>query len=367
MNLPPQAQSAQTPLPVGLLHRRKRQSWLPGDTAPSAPDTVCPRCAAYNLSIVVPALPRFAPAQRFGLGTLAAVLFHGLAVLAIVIGGLLAVTPAEPPLAVINEFSLDGLAGPGGSGGDGQDSGGSPALSAEARTPTPEDPVPTEQMAPEKSEPEILAPPEQAQPILTEKPPEPEKIVPPEPKPELKPEPKPEPKTKPKPKPRRLLQSSLPHQDSPPVAAKGPITSETASPDGTGTGLGTGQGPGGNGQGKGLGQGEGPPGIGGGPGGGGGGNAVGQFGQGNGPRFSHRSLPRYPAEAKLHNKEGKVCLRLSIDASGTLRDVEVMEHSGLEFVNEALRAIRASTFLPATHHGQAIPSRAVLTIHFKLS
>ncbi len=114
-------------------------------------------------------------------------------------------------------------------------------------------------------------------------------------------------------------------------------------------------------------QGPGSAGAGGsGPGGGGGGDYVGQFGQGDGPTFRHRCLPRYPDEARSGNQEGRVVLRLFIDAGGILRDVEVLEHSGLDFVAEAVRAIRASSFFPAKRQGQPVPCRAVLAIRFKL-
>ena len=168
---------------------------------------------------------------------------------------------------------------------------------------------------------------------MAEEPPKPEAVTAEaEPQPILDPqavkEPKkvePEPKPKPKPK-RKLVQklrSLVAHTAAAEAAPpKGPITAPNAPENGLGTGTGTGQGDGaGLGPGKGLGHGDGPPGIGGGPGGSGRGL---QFGQGNGPRFRHRALPSYPSEAKADNKEGKVTLRLTIDESGILRNVEIM-------------------------------------------
>jgi protein TonB len=120
----------------------------------------------------------------------------------------------------------------------------------------------------------------------------------------------------------------------------------------------------GEGPGKGLTPGSGPGGTG--DGRGDGGLYVGEFGQGDGPRFRHRSPLRYPDAAKRAGVEGKVRLRLDIDAEGVLRNVAVVEHSGLEFVEEALRAIKASTFYPARRQGRSEACNALLTIRFAL-
>lgn len=323
-----------------------------------------PRYDPTCLTIRIPALPRLAPSQRWCLGGLASVLFHGLLVLVVVGAGLMTGTPEASPPLLIEELSLDGLAGPGGSGGDGRASGGSPAAQVPAAQPAAAEPARATAPTPPAAAPEVAP---QAVPIPAQTPPEPEKQIVPEPTP--KPEPKPVPKPKPIHRP-KVVHKAAPVAPAAPAAPaappKGPITSEKAPATGQGTGLGSGQGLGGNGTGLGRGQGNGPPGVGGGPGGGGGGSAVGQFGQGDGPHFRHRCLPRYPDAAKASNKEGNVALLLSIDDGGVLRDVKVLEHSGLEFVNEALRAIRSSTYLPAMRQGHAIPCRARLNIRFKL-
>lgn len=124
----------------------------------------------------------------------------------------------------------------------------------------------------------------------------------------------------------------------------------------------------GQGGGKGPGHGPGTGGLGGtGPGGGGGGEYVGAFGRGDGPTFRHRTLPRYPANARIDGEEGSVVLRLFINASGELQNAEVVRQSGLEFARSALAAVKASTFFPAKRGGRPVPCRALLTIHFKLN
>lgn len=331
------------------------------DALPDAPTRESSKtlCEMTNLLEAIPASQKHPLTRRWWLGPVASAIWHVGILLLAVFGGLFAASQIEPPLTVLGEIALNGLAGPGGMGGDGQQSGASPAIASEpvagpvgelaqlAEPPAPpaEDPAPA-------PEPETVTQAPDPKPVLD--------TALPEPKKKLEPEPKPEPKPKPKhkPKPRHVAsRKAAPAQSSDQAKAVSPALA---------TGEGTGQGIGGDGPGKGLGHGNGPPGVGGGPGGGGGGTNIGQFGQGNGPRFRHRSLPRYPDGAKRLNQEGKVCLCLTIDASGVLRNVHVVSHSGLDFVEEALRAIRASTFYPATIKGQPIFSRALLTIRFKL-
>jgi len=317
--------------------------------------TPCP--VASLLEIPLPALDTLP--ERWWRGAAISAAFHAVVILAVVFGGFCSIASDEPPLEVMGQISLDGFGSPGGSGGDGQAGAGSPAKIAEPageQAQADQTPPPPETMAEEPPKPEAVTAEAEPQPIL-----DPQAVK--EPK---KVEPEPKPKPKPKRKLVQKLHSLVAHTAAAEAAPpKGPITAPNAPENGLGTGTGTGQGDGaGLGPGKGLGHGDGPPGIGGGPGGSGRGL---QFGQGNGPRFRHRALPSYPSEAKADNKEGKVTLRLTIDESGILRNVEIMEHTGLEFVEEALRAIKSSTFYPATHEGKAILSRALLTIRFKLS
>lgn len=91
-----------------------------------------------------------------------------------------------------------------------------------------------------------------------------------------------------------------------------------------------------------------------------------KFGESIAPAFLHRELPQYPLIARRLGKEGKVVLRLSIDESGNLLSVEILEKAGFGFTEAAVEAVKKSTFLPAKKDGKPVASRALLTIKFKL-
>ena len=309
--------------------------------------------------------------QKTGVWFGVSLALHAVLLFSLAFAGVFPWDTPQPPLETVVELTLGSLSGPGGSGGDGQMPGGgaggavaqeTPAQDAAQEKPPVETPDPFQESlvrdVPPEPEP-VLAPQPVPEPAKPPEPPKP-KV---EPKPEVAPKPRPQPKPRPKPQPQAPVREARPAVASPPAAT-------SAAPAGQGTGTGEGAGAGaleGPGQGKGPGQGAGPGGSGGeGPGGGGGGEYVGQFGRGDGPVFRHRALPQYPSEAKRDNHEGKVVLRLSIDAEGLLRDAEVVSHTGLEFVEEALRAIRKSSFFPAKHNGRTVPSKALLAVRFRL-
>jgi protein TonB len=105
-----------------------------------------------------------------------------------------------------------------------------------------------------------------------------------------------------------------------------------------------------------------------------GGNASGQghgiestVGAMGGPQFIQRSVPRYPRQAQRLGVEGSVLLRLAIDASGKLSRVEVVNGAGNGFDEEAVQAVKRSTFAPAVQNGRPISCLALLKIRFQLS
>lgn len=91
------------------------------------------------------------------------------------------------------------------------------------------------------------------------------------------------------------------------------------------------------------------------------------FGSGNGPRFATKALPKYPRLARELGKEGTVLLRLTIDERGRLMDVEVMKRAGSGFDEEAVRAVRDSSFTPARIDGKPVKCKAQLPIRFVLN
>lgn len=90
------------------------------------------------------------------------------------------------------------------------------------------------------------------------------------------------------------------------------------------------------------------------------------FGSGEGPRFRNKVLPKYPRLAREMGKEGLVLLRLTIDEQGRLQHVEVVKRAGMGFDEEAVRAVKESSFTPARQNGVPVASRAHLPIRFVL-
>ena len=90
------------------------------------------------------------------------------------------------------------------------------------------------------------------------------------------------------------------------------------------------------------------------------------FGSATGPAFLRRITPVYPEQARRLGREGRVVLRLTIDARGNLLKVEVLQAPGFGFEEAAVDAIRRSSFRPATVNGQAVASIARLPIKFAI-
>lgn len=92
------------------------------------------------------------------------------------------------------------------------------------------------------------------------------------------------------------------------------------------------------------------------------------FGGGNGddPGFITKVLPKYPWMARKLGKEGTVVLLITICEKGRLLEAEVVKSAGSGFDEEALAAIKSSTFRPARRNGKPIRCKASLPIVFKL-
>ena len=84
------------------------------------------------------------------------------------------------------------------------------------------------------------------------------------------------------------------------------------------------------------------------------------------PRFISREAPAYPSVARKLGKEGKVVLRLALDAQGRLQGVEVVEANGFGFAESAGAAIRKSTFAPAVRGGKTVASQVLVPVRFVL-
>jgi protein TonB len=76
--------------------------------------------------------------------------------------------------------------------------------------------------------------------------------------------------------------------------------------------------------------------------------------------------PRYPLEARRLKKEGVVVLKLSLDETGAVFDVLVMQSAGFGMDEASREAVLLSRFRPATSKGRPVACLAILPIHFKL-
>jgi protein TonB len=84
------------------------------------------------------------------------------------------------------------------------------------------------------------------------------------------------------------------------------------------------------------------------------------------PRFIHKELPAYPFMACKLGKEGKVVLKLALDAQGQIEKIDIVAGSRFGFTEAAIDAIRKSTFAPAVKNGRPISSHVLVPIRFIL-
>jgi TonB family protein len=83
-------------------------------------------------------------------------------------------------------------------------------------------------------------------------------------------------------------------------------------------------------------------------------------------RLLENRPPVYPEEAVRRGIEGKLVLRLTISASGTVSRVEVAESSGYRMLDDAaVAAVREWKFIPAQRGGQPVSWTARQPIRFR--
>jgi periplasmic protein TonB len=78
------------------------------------------------------------------------------------------------------------------------------------------------------------------------------------------------------------------------------------------------------------------------------------------------SQPRYTDDARAAGVEGRVRLRLRIDASGNVTSVSVLSGLGHGLDQAAAAAARQMKFSPATRCGKPVPSSFVIALRFEL-
>jgi len=84
------------------------------------------------------------------------------------------------------------------------------------------------------------------------------------------------------------------------------------------------------------------------------------------PRIVEEAAPAYPPEALAAGVEGRVVLRLTIDAHGSVIAAEVVESAGHGFDEAALAAAREIRFSPALRGETPVASRILYAHEFRL-
>lgn len=76
--------------------------------------------------------------------------------------------------------------------------------------------------------------------------------------------------------------------------------------------------------------------------------------------------PEYTEEARTAGIEGKVRVELTVDATGAVTDVKVLESLGHGLDEAALAAVRAASFEPALSCGKPVSATFTVSIRFAL-
>lgn len=86
------------------------------------------------------------------------------------------------------------------------------------------------------------------------------------------------------------------------------------------------------------------------------------------PVIKERSPVVYPAEAWKQGLEGKVLLKVNVSDTGTVTDVEIIQSSGYEMLdNAATESVAKWRFLPAKKNGEAVAGNISVPIEFRIA
>lgn len=88
----------------------------------------------------------------------------------------------------------------------------------------------------------------------------------------------------------------------------------------------------------------------------------------SGPVLLDNPPPAYPRAAQRLGQEGSVRLRIEVDANGAVSDVQLLESSGHELLDEAaIQGVKGWSFEPAVRSGQRVPDSFEHRVTFTLS
>lgn len=84
------------------------------------------------------------------------------------------------------------------------------------------------------------------------------------------------------------------------------------------------------------------------------------------PVSIEKSQPAYPEEARKAKHQGRVILRMAINAEGVIEDVEVIEGQPYGLSEAAVASAKTWRFKPALHKGKPVGVLYMVTINFRL-
>jgi protein TonB len=85
------------------------------------------------------------------------------------------------------------------------------------------------------------------------------------------------------------------------------------------------------------------------------------------PQEAVNPAPPYPAEARAAGQEGRVWLRVKVDATGKVAAISVYESSGYELLDDAaLRTVRRWVFYPAKRNGKPVAYEYLKPVRFTI-
>ena len=85
------------------------------------------------------------------------------------------------------------------------------------------------------------------------------------------------------------------------------------------------------------------------------------------PRPVKSLRPKYPAASRRRGEQGEVKLEIDVSGKGAVVDAKVAESSGYPALDKAaVEAVMSADFEPAKSDGRPVPSRAIISIHFRL-
>lgn len=86
------------------------------------------------------------------------------------------------------------------------------------------------------------------------------------------------------------------------------------------------------------------------------------------PKLRRSIKPKYPIVSRERGEEGRIRLRLEINAKGLVEGVEIISSTGFKLLDAAaVEAVKSAEFIPARLAGESVSSKAEISLEFKLN